>query len=244
MTSGLKGQGSLKKRRWLFSCPLLALIALDLGLIAFRALLYQPFFSQPGALIFLLEPTLLLFVYAGIVLAIAVTSFVPGRLQALRVGTIIGLTTGVMWVVNLGLETFTNLSGLTSILCTAPFLLGAFVLWSIGAGQIGWTSGAPVQGVLAAVWSAMICVLITIAFGLLLTFTSIPRLEQQLAADPDYLRSGWSNIHAFAIANSFDSAFSHLLGALIIASVAGTVGGIAGTALGSRKGRDQYTTQP
>jgi hypothetical protein len=244
MTAGLKEQRALTARRWLFICPLLALIVLDLGLIAFRVLLYQPLFSQPGAWIFLLEPALLLFVYAGIVLAIAATGFIPVQLQALHVGTIIGLITGVMWVVNLAIETFTNLSGLTGILSTAPFLLGAFVLWGIGAGRIGWRCGAVGNGVLAAVWSAMTCGLITIAFGLILTVTSIQRLEQQLAADPDYLRSGWSNIQAFAIANSLDAAFSHLLGALIFALIVGTLGGLVGSSLGGRNGPSRHTRQP
>lgn len=74
----------------------------------------------------------------------------------------------------------------------------------------------------------MICVLITIAFGLLLTYISLSHLAHQLVADPDFLRSHWRDLRAFAIANSFDSAFSHLLGGLLIGIIVGAIGACLG----------------
>ncbi len=222
----------------------LALIALDAGLVVARVLLYEPLFAQPGAFVFVLEPLVLLFLYAGIVLAVArARGFFPDRLQALRVGTVTGLVTGAIWVANLGLETFTDLSSPMGILSTAPFLLGAFVLWGIAAARMGWMTDTLASGVLVAVWGAMLCVLLTIAFGLVLTYSSIDRLEQILATDPDYLRSRWSDIQAFAIANSFDSAFSHLLVAPIVACVVGAAGGLIGAYFGGRKRQERRTTR-
>lgn len=85
-------------------------------------------------------------------------------------------------------------------------------------------TGVVSSGMLAAVWSAMLCVLLTIACGLLLTFTSLSHLEQQLVADPDFLRSHWRDLRAFAIANTFDDTFSHLLGGPLVATIVGAVG--------------------
>ena len=130
-----------------------------------------------------------------------------------------------MWVVHLALETFSSAAGIP---VTAPFLLGAFVLWGV-AGFVGARQTDSLSpGIVAAIWSAMICVVVAITFGFLLTYTSLPTLERQLVADPDFLRSHWDDLRAFAIANSFDSAFSHLLGALLVSAVFGTVGSVAG----------------
>jgi hypothetical protein len=44
-------------------------------------------------------------------------------------------------------------------------------------------------------------------------------------SDPDYLRSGWTDVRAFAIANTFDAGFTHLVEAPVIAAVLGALGG-------------------
>jgi hypothetical protein len=202
---------------------LLLVIGLNLLLIAGQVVLYSPLWSQPGALTYLLEPVVLLLIYA--VIAVWVTAApTSDRSRALLCGSVMGLVTGTLWIINLALETFADLSRL-GLLATAPFLLGSFVLWSAVGFRTAQRTGLLSSGVLAAIWSAMICVLMTIGFGLLLTYTSLPRLERQLVTDPDFLRSHWWDLHAFAIANSFDSAFSHLLGGLLIGTIMGVAGG-------------------
>jgi len=74
----------------------------------------------------------------------------------------------------------------------------------------------------------MVCVLATIAFGVLLTYTSLPHLARQLVGDPDFLRSHWRDPRAFAIANAFDAASSHLLGSLLIGAIVGATGSALG----------------
>lgn len=203
---------------------LLMVIACDFALICCRVLLYTPFVRQHNALTYFLEPVALLIVYAGIALA-TTTNTRPQRHVAARIGIVVGLLTGVLWIINLALETFSDAAGIP---VTAPFLLGAFVLWGV-AGFVGARqTGSFSLGIQAAVWSAMLCVLLAITFGFLLMYTSLPTLERQLVADPDFLRSHWDDLRAFAIANAFDSAFSHLLGALLIGSVFGAAGGGVG----------------
>ncbi len=201
-------------------------ISLNLLLIAGRTLLYSPLWSQPGALTYLLEPVVLLLVYA--VITVWLTAVITAdRSRALFYGSVIGIVTGALWIINLTLETFADLSA-PGLLATAPFLLGGVALWGAAGFRAAQRTGSMSSGIVAAVWSAMICVLMTVVFGLLLTYTSLPHLAQQLVADPDYLRSHWRDLRAFAIANSFDSAFSHLLGGLLIGVIVGAVGGCLG----------------
>lgn len=198
----------------------LVAVASDLALIVLRVLLYTPLLRQHNALIFILEPVILLILYVGI--AVATTRNTGShRYVALRDGATVGLVTGVMWIVYLAIETFSPVSGIP---VTAPFLLGAFVLWGVAGFLAARQTGSLALGILAAIWAAMLCVLLAITFGFLLTYTSLPTLERQMVTDPDFLRSRWSDIRAFAIANAFDSAFSHLLGALIVSAIFGAVG--------------------
>jgi hypothetical protein len=216
---------------------LLALLGVNVTLIALNVALYPAFFAQPNALLYLLEPLALLVVYALIAL-LTTRQFGPRREVASRVGLLFGLLTGCLWLINLTLETFTDLSGSAGILATAPFLLGGFLLWGIAGAISAWRAGSFGSGLLAAVWSAMICVLLTVTYGLTLPLVALPRLRQQLTGDPDFLRSRWTDLHAFVLANSFDSAFSHLLGALLVSLTLGALGSVAATWLrGARQPR-------
>jgi len=203
-------------------------ILLDLALIGGRVLLYTPFLAQRNSLGYVLEPVALLLVYAGVVRA-ATAGADPRRRVALRTGLLVGVLTGALWIVNLTLETFADLPSGAGFLASAPFLLGAFALWGVAAGRGARRTGSLRLGVLAALWAALICVLIAITFGLLLAYTSLPRLEHTLVTDPDYLRSHWRDLRAFAIANQFDAAASHLLIAPVVAVLVGLVGGLVST---------------
>jgi hypothetical protein len=216
---------------------LLTLIGLNIALMALNITLYPAFFAQPGALFYLLEPLASLIVYA--VIAFLMTRRIsPQADVASRAGLLFGLLTGCLWLVNLTLETFTNISGAASILATAPFLLGGFLFWGVAGVAAAWRTSSIGSGLLTAIWSAMICALLTIAYGWTLPLVAQARLQQQLVNDPDFLRSHWTDLQAFVLANSFDSGFSHLLGALIIGGALGAIGAVAAVWLkGSRQPR-------
>ncbi len=219
-TSGLAGTATTYRLRYL----VLAGICLDLLLIGGRVLLYPPLLAQHTALGFVFAPVGLLLLYAGLTLAITARPS-PQQAVALRTGMVLGLLTGALWLVNLALETFADVSGIRA---TPPLLLGAFAGWAAAGFWSARRTGRLREGLRAAVCSAMICVLLTITFGFALTYTSLARLEQNLVADPDYLRSQWTDLRAFAIANTFDAGFSHLLGALLVSMLVGTVGSVMG----------------
>ncbi len=221
-------------------------IGLDLGLIGLQVALYPALLAQPGSLGYVAEPIVLLLVYGAI--GAAMTTHVapadqPTRLATLSLGMAFGLLTGGLWIVNLTLETFVDLSSL-GILATGPFLLGAFILWGFAGFLRARQTGSLPSGVLAALWSAMLCVLLTITYGVLLLYLALPRLTAIEASDPDFVRSQSSDLHAFVIANTFDAAFSHLLGALVISLVFGAVGSLMGqlTSRMRRDGRAPYTS--
>jgi hypothetical protein len=212
---------------------LLLAIAVDFGLIASHILHYSRLLDMPGSALYIIEPAVMLLAYVALWLWLTSAPAGPRR-AALSLGLVFGALTGVMEMVDITLETFVDLSGAASILATAPLLLGAFALWCVAGFVATWRTGSRGAGIVASVASAMTCMLIAIAFGLLLGFTSLPRLLTILRFDPDYLRSGWRDLHAFAIANQFDAAFSHLLGALIVGGIMGIIGGTLSYLAGRR----------
>ncbi len=204
---------------------MLALILLDLVLIGTLVRGYLPFLRQPQSIIYWLEPVVLLISYGIIV--VWLTHHPSRRRQtALQVGTWVGLITGLLWIINLASETFRARSDISS---TAPFLLGGFALWGVAGFLSTRRTNTFTQGIVAAIWAAMLTVLLSVTFGFVLGLVAEPRLEQLMIGDPDFLRSGWQDRHAFTIANQFDSGFSHLGGALIIGSLVGTLGAAVGT---------------
>jgi hypothetical protein len=130
-----------------------------------------------------------------------------------------------------GRRTFTGLSGAANVATTAPLILGPFLVWSVVAGWAARATGSLRLGLLAAVWCAMVTMMIGVTYGFVLALATPGRLAQDLVNDPDYLRSGWTDVRAFVLANSFDNGFTHLLGGLIVASVVGPIGSLVGTRL-------------
>ncbi len=203
---------------------ILATVLLDVALVGGLALRYRPFLAQPDAARYLLEPLILLLLYAAFGVWLGTLRDAAHRI-ALKVGGALGLLTGALWIINLTVETFTDLTGRVGLLATAPFLLGGFALWGVAGAAAAWRAYNVRLGLLAALISATLCVLLTVTYGFLLPYIALPLLERTLAGDPDYLRSGWADLRAFTIANTFDAGFSHLLLAPLIAALVGGLGG-------------------
>lgn len=131
-------------------------------------------------------------------------------------------------VVNISVETFGDLAGGAKLVATAPLILGPFVAWGVVGGWAAHATGSLRQGVLAAVWSAMVTMAVGVTFGFALASAARGRMEQILGADPDFIRTGWTDLQAFVLANTFDNGFTHLLGALIVGTVVGLTGSVVG----------------
>lgn len=217
---------------------LLVAIGCDLGLLAVRTARYPAFFSMPGALGYLTEPAAALAVYAAIIFALPFLAVrFPDVPATLRVGAVAGLIGGTIEVASTAVESLWALPQSVVSVVTGAAMLSLFLLFGVA----GWIGSRRTRsfwlGLGAAVWSAMIAILIVVTFGFLLVNLFLPQLAHGEVSDPDYLRSGWSDVRAFAIANTFDNGFSHLLEAPVIATV---VGGI-GSSIGHIGARRRYT---
>jgi hypothetical protein len=225
-TSAARETHQQNTRRWLRLAFVITIIV-NWCLIGLRLLLSPAFFSQPNDLGYILEPVLSLAVYAAVGLAFLLSLPAAGQ-SALTIGTRVGLLTGVLWVINHAKETFATLPSLPATLISISAFLGAFVLWGVAGFLAARQTCSLRYGLIAALWSAMLTVLLTITFGFLLLLVALPQLAFLEHNDPDFLRSHWNNVTLFAIANTLDAGFSHLLEAPIIAVVFGIVGSLFG----------------
>lgn len=85
----------------------------------------------------------------------------------------------------------------------------------------------------------MVTMTLAVAFGYALLLVAWPRLTTFLATDPDFLRSHWSDLRAFTIANTLSNGAVHLLEAPVIALIVGGIGASVGALVArSRTVRD------
>ena len=99
-----------------------------------------------------------------------------------------------------------------------------FLLWGMaGFGATRKTASAAL-GLLGGCWSAVVSVLAAVSFGFVLMFFKVPSLDY-VSTWAEFKQSGWSDVHAFAIANSLEAGFTHLLTGLVLGSIIGAIGG-------------------
>jgi hypothetical protein len=224
----------------------LALLGVDVALVVARVISYPFFLRQSGSGLYLAEPLLLLAIYTAVALAVARA---PGlhRWRVLRAAAVVAIALGAIEVANISVETVADLSGTASLATTAPLILGPFAVWSLVAGWAARVTGSLRMGLLAAVWTAMVTMVIAVTYGFVLLLAAPNRLARNLLTDPDYARSGWPDIKAFALANTFDNGFTHLLGGLLVGSIVGLIGGLVGVRLsesGTPAGSDRSDRSP
>ena len=205
----------------------------DVLLVVVLAVSHPGFWRQPGALAYLVPVLVMLAVYAaGAVVVVVRPELAP--LASLRAGGAAGLVLGGVEVVNIAVETFAGLSGTTNIAVTAPLILGPFLGWGWVAARQARRVATVRAGLTAAYAAATATMLVGVTFGLVLVALASGRVARGLVGDPDFARSGWTDVDDFALANTFDNAFTHLLGALVVATAVGSVGIALGLHLRSR----------
>ncbi len=198
-------------------------ILLNLAMIGVRVFFYRPLLVMPGGLKFVLEPALLLIVYA--LLVMWTTSHTdPLRQRILQTGTPLGLLGGIVQIVHMFLQNLVNF-GAANGTVTLSFMLLTFLLWGVAGYRASRTTTSTGVGALAGSWSALVTMLLAVTFGFALLYSSIPRLDY-VATWPEFQRSGWGDVHAFSIANTLDSGFSHLLIGPFVGALFGGVAGI------------------
>lgn len=221
--------------RWLR--PVLwGVMALNLSLIAFQLVLYPALLAMPDGWSFVLAPVVLLAIYAGVVLALPIiVAHVSGGAGALIVGTRIGLVAAVIEALNISLESLVAMPQAVTAVVTGIFMLSAFALWGTVGMLVAHRTQSVVSGALAAVWSAIITMLLAVTYGFALLALAWPQLAAFEATDPDFLRSHWDDLHAFTIANTFSNGATHFVEAPLIAFVVGGLGASIGKFLATAR---------
>jgi len=206
---------------------LLSSIPLSLILIAIAIHSYRAFWTQHGALTFVLEPVCALLLYAAAILWIA-RSRQSWWTSVLRIAFPIGLAAAFVEILSILIED-SPLSRLPGPLLPLASMLTLFSLWGL-AGWLGSRTLYTVRGGLAtAISSAAVCMLFGVAGGFLMELFLAPPPPATVATWAEFKRSAWSDPHAFAIANTLDSGFTHLLLAPVIATIVGGLASLAGT---------------
>jgi len=197
-------------------------VALNLCFIVVRVWSYRPLWAMPGALRFIVEPIIGL-AGCGLFVVAATAGKQRERLDGLRLATAWGMAGGVLLVVHMALENFGRHVGENAGI-TLAFMLTTFLLWAVTGFVVARNTASILLGCRAGCWSAVVSVLLAVTFGFVLMFFDVPSLDY-VAIWPEFKQSGWTDVQAFAIANTLDAGFSHLLAGLVLGSLFGVIGG-------------------
>ncbi len=214
-------------------------VLIDLALVGLSLVLYPSLLSG-GQLITTTAclASLLLYGCFGVALPLRASPIV---VTALWGGMVFGLFIGIIFIADLIVEDFINMSSQVDAFSTLGFMFLIFLLFG-GAGAYGtYKTGQVRLGVLASIWSAMLGVLIVILVGFALCFLFMQRLEYILASD--YAHSGMGSPQAFTFFSALDNASTHLLEAPILAAIFGSIGGLITKSLNSLRGRHSLSAR-
>lgn len=203
----------------LLACNAASLCAIYLGVRG-----YPPFWSQPGAWVYVCEPVAALLVYSGLVVWVSEKRG-PWWQTIVQTAAVFGLAAAAVDLAGLIIEDgrLFRVHGPGMQIAT---MLTLFTLWGVA----GWRASRALKsvraGLIAAISSAAICMMVSVSAALIvqLFFAGPPLAE--VATWGEFARSGWTNPRAFAIANTLDSGFTHLLIAPVIAAITGGVGAL------------------
>jgi len=199
---------------------------LSLAMMGIRVSSYPSMLRLPGATAFVVEVVGLLLLYGAVLFW--GSGSVPHKL--LLRGTTIGLIAASVQIIHLVCERFVSFSGRWNGAVTLAFMLTTFILWGV-TGFIAARSGqAKPTSIWLAVWSAVVTMTIVVAAGFALDFFVSPMPPESMLSWPEFKRSGWTDVRAFAIANTLDAAFSHLLIGPVVAAIVGAAGSLLGRA--------------
>jgi hypothetical protein len=214
-------------------------MAIDLALVIGRLLTFATIAQMPGF------PVTLGWLVLGFAAAAAFVIWASSSKLAdrdFRLPTAIGLAGGVMMVAHWALENFGARIGEDWRL-TVAVMLATFILWFSAGWRAGRSQFTAVSGAVAGCWAAIVSVTLAVTFGFAGMYFNVPSPEY-VATWPEYIQSGWRDPQAFAVANIFDAATSHLVTALLLGTILGGVGGFIGSLSKTRTGcrRDEGRT--
>lgn len=202
---------------------LLTPIATSVVLMAVKVASYRSLLKMPGGLGYVLETAGLLLLYAA---AVWWATRNEGSRAILQLATPMGLLGAAIQIVHLAQEHFFDLGKLGNGIAALGLLFCTFVLWGISGYRAARINPGLRSSGWAGLWSAVVTMTVLIIFGFVLEFYLSPPAPEAVASWGEFQRSGWTDLRAFAIVNTLDSAQSHLIAGPILGAVCGAIGGI------------------
>ena len=193
-------------------------------MVGIRVLFYRPLLAMPGGLAIVLEPTVALLVYA--VLVVWATGNGRSRKRVVLIATSPGLIAAAVQIVHIAAENFIRLGAPSDGIVTVGFMLATFLIWGTAGYRCARSTGSIASGTLAGSWSAVVSMSIVVAVGIALEFYWTTPMPDYVANWPEFKCSGWTDVHAFTMANTLDSALSHLVAGPIVGAFVGGVGSV------------------
>jgi len=177
---------------------------------------YPAFFWQPAAWGFVLRFGCAYVAYGVLIAVLAARA--SHLADILRLAAIWGTATAALEIANISIEHGWPLAAHGPALQIA-FMLASFLLWGCAGGHAARRARSVWAGLLGGICSAAFSSLVSVPAGLCIEFFVSPPAPQYVAEWGEFKRSGWTDAHAFGIANALDSAFTHLLLAPSVAAI-------------------------
>lgn len=205
---------------------LLALILANLTMIAVAVNRYPAFWLQPGARVFAAEAVCALIVYAALIMWSARRQD-SRALPAFEFAFVLGLVAAAIEISGMMLENNIVLH-LHSAAVPIVSMLTLFAIWAYAGWRAARERHSARSGIAAALISAGVCMIVVVAAGFAVQLFAAPAPSAEIATWAEFTRSGWTDTCAFAIANTLDSAFTHLVIAPVLAALFGGIASVIG----------------
>lgn len=200
---------------------LLMLLAISIIMTIIATFMYPPLLTMPHFYSYILKLGLMLFLHTGIVILGTRHYF---DLSALKTATFFGIIVSLVEIVHILIEDFGHMDGHTESVSTGIFMVGEFLLFGVAGFFVTLRKGSIIPGMLAGSWSSVVCMLIVMTFGLSQLFWSFGAMEKHNIGNPDFIRTGWTDLHAFTIADIFEACFKILFVGPIVGLIFGLLG--------------------
>jgi len=206
------------------------------GMIVASIALYRPYLAMNQSFVQAIEPVAVLILY-GIIAAWVTTDGGRWRKTVLSAPLSLGIVTGILDTAHIISENFVDLGRWNGAVALSAMAI-SFILWGVAGYSSAREQRLPVAGVIGGTWSGMVCSVIAVTCGLGLELFIHPPAENYVVTWGEFQRSGWSDVHAFRIANTLESGFEHLLLSPIMGAIFGGVAGLFGRRLPNDQSTD------
>jgi hypothetical protein len=210
---------------------LLLSVALGLVMIPGRVALDPQLLGLPGGLQTTIAAAVTL-VVAALVVFCATSARGEANQEVIWDAAVFGVLSGVLEAIHITVENFGNLAAAAERISTGLFMLGLFLIWGVAGYRATRRISALEAGACGGAWAAIVGMLFTVTYGFSQLFWALPRLEQRSMLSPDFLRSGWTDLHSFTIIDVFEAGVKVLIIGPIVGAIVGGLGGVIALAVG------------